>query len=1135
MPLPLRLLLLIGLVCCSAHLPAQRSYAAQSVLANGNWYQVGTTAPGIYRIDGNALQAMGFTLPLPASQLRLYGRHPGKLAEAAGGPYSDDLTELAIWVEDGGDGQVQASDYLLFYAAGPHNWVPLPNSRGFRHELNIYSDTAFYYLTSGGTGLRLPTGALPGPPTHTISTFQYRYWQENDQFNLLSGGQEWYGHRFLAEAPQPLRFTLRLPAPVPDRLARFSSTVAARSVGATAGFEFLVNGAVAESHTIAPVTASSFDLFARESSKEASFQPASELDLNIRFASTNSSAIGWMNRFQVLADCRLQWAGEAFDFRSWQEAGPGKIARYQLSDASPTLEVWKISAPLSPVRMITSFSGNQLEFIDRQEQPEDYFVFNKAAGFPTPFLLKRIPTQNLHGVATPELLIIAAAGLEQPAQRLANWHSSEDGLQCLVVPVEKIYHEFSAGIPDPAAIRDFVKLLHDRGTGNKQPAYLLLLGDASFDPKNRTTGSQPGIPSYQSSSSLDPLSTWVSDDFFGFLDDAEDINGGPQTNLLDISIGRIPVNTPIAANDYIDKLIAYKNPSTRGAWRNELTFIADDEDNNLHLQDMEGITQLAATTNDRFLHQKIYLDAYQQESSAAGSRYPQVNQAISDQMQTGTLIWNYTGHGGFRRLADEVILEQPIVDGWQQNGRLPLFVTATCDFAPFDNPTIQSLGEYLLIKPRAGAIALMTTTRLVFAYSNRIMNANYMQAALERRPDGRYRTLGEAAREAKNRTYSSSGDIFNNLKFTLLGDPALRLAFPEHQVLTTHINDRQVTGAVEPLKALEKVTVRGQVADYRGQLLTGFNGTVFPVVLDQPYDRLTLGNDPGSQATRFSVQDRALFRGRASVKEGKFEFSFFIPRDINYQEGNIRIQYYAMDSLSDAQGGFSELKISGSAPPPTDTEGPRIRAWLNDTLFRSGDLVQDQPVLLLRLADTSGINVMGSGFGHDITLVLDGAVNEPLRLNPFFEADADTYQSGSLRFQLPRLPDGLHTLQIKAWDQLNNSAETTLQFRVRSEKQLVVESLGVWPNPSAGAVRFVFAHNQYQVPMEASIELFSLQGQRIKIINGTIIANGNRSYLDWDGRNEKGFPVAPGVYFYRLVLRLRNGQTAVHSRQLIRL
>lgn len=1132
-----RLLFLLYLVSWPCRLAAQRSYAGQSVLATGTWYQVGTTEPGVYRITGAALQSIGYTLPINATSLRLFGRSPGNLPESAGGKYSDDLTELAIMVEDGGDGQIQSTDYLLFYSPGPHVWHQGETAQDLRHSINLYSDTAYYYLTVGGAGKRIETFIHPETSTHSVTEYEFRYWHEKDLHNLLSSGKEWLGERFLAESNQPLNLPINFPPLVSGKTARLKSTVVARSVGALSTMDISVNGNTVGTHTVAPVTASSFDLFARENELSVDFLPAASATIQYRFSSSNSSAIGWLNRFALLAECQLSWQGRSFGFRSWQGAGIGKRGRYELSEAREGLKIWKVSNPLAPVAMTTDIAATTLRFTDDQEKAEEYHVFDPTGPLNAPFLIRSVKNQNLHGATSPQYLIVAAPGLLPAAERLAAWHQQHDGLTSLIVPVEQIYHEFSGGCPDPAAIRNFLKMFYDRSQGNNnaRPNYLLLLGNASFDPRNRVLTAPAGVPSFQSSFYLDPLSTYVSDDFFGFLDDHEDINGGLQTNLLDICIGRIPATNLQSANDYIDKLIAYHSPDSRGAWRNELSFIADDEDFNLHLQDMEQITALAAQTNDRFLQQKIYLDAYPQESDAAGSRYPQVNQAISDQMQKGTLIWNYSGHGGFRRLADEVILEQSIVDGWQQNGRLPLFVTATCDFAPFDNPAMLSLGEYLLLKPKAGAIALMTTTRLVFAYSNRVMNANYMQAALERLPDGRYRTLGEAARDAKNATYTGSGDIFNNLKFTLLGDPALTLAFPTHQVLTTQINGQPVGGGFDSLKALQEVRVEGVIANREGALLTNFNGWVYPIVFDQPYEKQTLANDPTSLITRFSVQDKAIFRGKAKVTDGVFVFSFFIPRDISYQDGNLRISYYAMDSLSDAQGAFSELKIAGSATAPDDTDGPVIKAGLNDWSFQPGGLVNERPVLLLHLRDSSGINVLGSGFGHDITLVLDGKEDQTYNLNAFFESDPDTYKSGGLRFQLPLLADGSHTLLIKAWDLLNNSAEILLPFRVHSSPKLVIENLGVWPNPSRGRVKFVFAHNQPPGPMGVKIELFSVEGQRVKIINGTIIVSGNRSYMEWDGKNENGFPVLPGTYIYRLILRLPDGRTAIQSRQLIRL
>lgn len=1114
----------------------QRSYAGHSVLAEGNWYQLAVTRSGVYQIDAALLQQMGISLPVASDQLRLYGRPGLPPGEACSARYTDDWQELPVLMEDGGDGQFNGSDYLMVFAEGPHGWTRDALHQRFQPVHNIYSDTSYLLLTLAPGGKRIQTVTNNTNPTQTITAYQYRYHYEQDLYNLLFSGKEWYGERFLAEALAPLNLNLAIPAPVPGSTAQLVTRFAARSVDATSSFQVNVGGAPVLNPVIASVTTSNLDLFARESTTEAAFPAAALNSLNIQFQPGNGSAIGWLNNFDCYALSRLQYDGQQLDFRSWEGITPGAVASYLISQASSRLEVWRITDPQTPVRLGSSLEGSTLQFTDQHEQPEEYLAFEQdPAGLPRPIAKGLISNQDLHGAQPPDMLVVTTPALLPAANRLADWHRQQDGINCQVVTTTQAYLEFSGGQPNPVAIRDLAKMYYDRpGGGTHAFRYLLLFGDASFDYKNRLGNSGAGVPAYESSISLDPLSTYVSDDFFGFLDDAEDINTASSGIQLDLGIGRIPAGSLQAANAYIDKLQLYRQPATRGEWRNALTFIADDEDFNLHLRDAESITSRIQTINDRFQLNKIYLDAYPQESDAAGSRYPLVNQAISDQMQQGTLIWNFNGHGGFRRLAEEVVLDTVIANSWQQHNRFPLFITATCDFAPYDNPTIYSLGEFLLLKPAGGAIALMTTTRLVFAYSNRIINSNYLAAALERQADGHYRTLGEAVRTAKNTTYQSSTDIFNNLKFTLLGDPAFRLAFPQYNVAVTAINGQPVSSPLDSIQAMEKITVEGMITDGQGQWQSGFNGLVFPQVLDKPYKKKTLANDPTSLVEEFTVQDQYLFKGKAAVQSGRFSFSFVVPKDLNYAGGNGAIRFYAQDSLSDASGVFDQLPIGGSVIPPRDEEGPVIRAWLNDTAFRDGGLVGTTPVLLLRLADSSGINVLGNGIGHDITLIIDGNTRLPLVLNEFFQTDIDTYQRGSLQFQLPSLSDGLHEFQIKAWDVVNNSSVVTLHCRVRSSSKLVIESALAWPNPSSGSVRFGINHNQGSNPLQAVIELFSADGHMVKTLDGTIIGKGNRSYMDWNGRDDRGNLVPPGVYFYRINVFAADGRQATLVKKLIR-
>ncbi len=1130
----LRNLLLFLLLLASGVLYAQRSYSPHSVLASGKWFQLGITASGVYRLDGGQLGQMGFTIPLPSSEIRLYGNRGVLAGEANNSEYSDDLQEMAIGVNDGGDGSFDTNDHILFYAAGPHRWERDTVLRTYTRHTNIYSDTTYVYLTTGGNGKRIASPQLPQIADHQINSYQYRYHYEKDSFNLLSSGQQWFGERFLADGITRASFSIPVPFAVAGSDVNVISGIVARAVGSSSSFVLMLAGKTLFTQTVAGVSSSNLDLFARENRQGGTItlpdNAGNNLELVYQFQSSNSSAIGWLDYFSVLATCELKLvAGRQLDFRSWTGIGKGQTARYSLS-ASADTRVWRVSDALEPVEIPLVRTNDSLHFNDHHEKPEEYIAFSQPM---EPVLKGVVNNQDLHGEDIPEMVIISPPQLEQAANKLANWHRQHDGLNCLVVNTEAVYHEFGAGQPTPTAIRNFMKMFYDRAGADisRSPRYLLLLGDANYDFKGKE-GRRNWVPSYQSSFSLDPLSSYVTDDYFGFLDDQEDINSGLITNLLDLAIGRIPVSDPESADHYINKIIAYHDPAVMGEWRNELLLIADDEDNNLHLQDAEDIAGVALATNPGILQQKIYLDAFPQQSDAGGSRYPAVNQQLAERMQKGVLIWNYSGHGGFRRLAEEVVLDRDIVDGWEQGGKLPLFITATCDFAPFDNPAINSLGEYLLLKPAGGAIALMTTTRLVFAFSNRIMNRNYLQAALEPQPGGHFRSLGQAVMAAKNKTYQTSGDIFNNRKFLLLGDPAMTLAFPRHQVITTHVNGKPAGSGADTLKALQEVKVEGIISDGNGQVLNGFNGTVYPQVLDRPYEIKTLGNDPGSPVQSFEVQDRSIFRGKASVINGKFSFSFLVPKDINYSLGNVRVSYYAMSEAEDARGSYSNIVIAGSVIPPSDQEGPEIRIWLNDSSFREGATVGASPLLMVSLADSSGINVLGNGIGHDISLIINNDPASEIILNRFFEADTDTYKSGKLIYHLPELPEGSYSLRIKAWDLLNNSSEKTISFKVRDE--LLVEELAIWPNPSSGVVRFVISSNQKNGALQAEMDIFSINGQLLKKINGTIIVSANRSYMDWNGADQQGKRLAPGIYVCRLRVRTANGKEAVAVSKLLR-
>lgn len=1123
-------LILCVLISFFQPVSGQRTYKSNSVLATGNWYKIGVSGEGIYKMDLPFLNSLGLTGSIPSSQVRLYGNGGGMLPESNSAKPVDDLEETAIFVADGGDGVLNGTDYILFFSEGPHHWEKDSVNQRFTHRNNIYSDKAFYYLSIGGTGLRVPLQALQPSPSITVTSFSERYFHELDTVNFLSSGREWFGEEFSNAPGRSLsrNFSLSLSDLLPQQ-ATVITSVAARSVNVPSSFTVSVNNQPVQQIPVQQITTALYDLFAHQASGSGNLVlNANTVGISFNYTQGSYNSQGWLNWFEFFCRRNLTLPpGRQLNFRDWNSVGSGP-AEFVVANADVNTQVWDVTDPRRPMRMNSILAAGNLRFTNNTERLREYIAFGTS--FLIPSAIGPVPNQNLHNTGEKDLFIISYGPFQAQAQRLARFHQQQDNLRVLVVTTEQIFNEFSGGTPDPTAIRDFIKMYYDRYGASWAGSIksLLLFGRASFDYKDRITGNTNFVPAYETPNSIDPLSTYTSDDYYGFLDDAEDINSGSLVNELDIGIGRIPARTVEEAKNFVDKLLEYHSPAGFGPWRNNLNFIADDEDNNLHLQDAEVLAGTVQSTAPVFNLQKIYLDAFVQESGSAGGRYPQANAMINNNIYNGTLFWNYSGHGGPARLAEEVVIDQQIVNHWNNQNRLPLFITATCDFAPYDNPTLNSLGEQLLVRPGTGAIALMTTTRLVFANSNRILNNNYLKFALEPDAGGRYKSLGEAMRTSKNYTYQSSGDITNNRKFTLLGDPAMTLGFPKQRVKLTRVNGIDISSQADTLSAAEFVTMEGEVTDVSGNLLGNFNGTSYLTLFDKVQTIHTLGNDPASQPVPFQVQENSLFKGKATVVNGKFLFRFKIPRDINYQFGNGRISLYAHDALKDGNGLTNNVIIGGiSSTLGNDNEGPEIRAFLNDEKFVNGSITNASPVLILKLADSSGINTGGSGIDHDIVATLDNDNRQYYVLNNFYETELDNYQKGSVRFQLPELSAGTHSLKIKAWDAMNNSSEYILDFTVVNTGELRLDHVLNYPNPFTTKTSFWFEHNFPGTELAVKIEVFTVSGKLIKTISQTINTPGNRSNdIEWDGRDEYGNKTGRGVYLYRLRVRSMDGKTA---------
>lgn len=1124
----LLLLLLVHLLT-----DAQRTYSPSSVLSSGNWYKIAVPAAGVYKVDVSFLNSLGIsTSGLTSSSIRLYGNGGKMLPESNSGFKNDDLAENPIWINDGGDGNFNGTDYFLFYADGPDEWRKDSLNKRFFHKKNIYEGKAYFFITIGGSGKRINPSANPASSNITVQSYNYRYFYENDTINFLNSGKEWYGEEFANAPGRTLvrNFSVNIPNLVTGSPLSIASDLVARSVGAPSLMTLTVNGQPVQSHNIPSVGAGVYDQFVFPSYLiTQNVINANPVQVGFNYSPSAFNAQAWLNWFEINTRAQLSMpASGPLLFRDWNSVAAGNIAKFVVQNCNASSKVWDVTDVFNVAEMQTTLTGSDLSFNNFSNRLREYIAFN-TTDVPAPAPVGRVNNQNIHGSSVLDYIIVTNTSLQTEANRLASFHSSVNGLRVGVFTIEQIYNEFSGAAADPTAIRDMVKMFYDRAAGDssKMPKYLLLFGSGSFDYRNRMNNNLNLVPVYESVNSTDPLSTYTSDDFFGFLEDNEDINNQFVLNNLDIGVGRIPARTLAQARSTVDKIVNYHSPAAMGPWRNYITFVADDEDNNLHLTDAEIISNGIAPITQKFNFSKIYLDAYHQESGSGGSRYPDANAANNSRLFNGTLIWNYSGHGGYNRLSEEAVVDQDAVNNLNNPNKLPLFITATCDFAPFDNPILNSLGENLLLREKTGAIALMTTTRPVFAFSNRLMNFNYLDFAFRRNNLGKYLTLGEAIRISKNYNYITGGDIVNTRKFTLLGDPAMRLAFPGMSARITQVNGNPFNSS-DTLKATEKYSFTGEVTDLSGNRISDFNGTVYPLIFDKPLQMATLANDPTSFQQNFTLQNNIVYKGTAAVQNGVFSFSFIVPRDINYQVGAGKISLYAEDGNRDA-GSYINMQVgtigSGSV---TDNEGPVIRPYLNDEKFVNGGLVEENPILVARISDSSGINTTGTGIGHDLIAILDNDNRNIYKLNDFYEAAANSFQQGVVRFPLTGLAEGTHTIRIKAWDVLNNPGEATLEFRVVKKSDFSIDHVLNYPNPFTSKTTFWFEHNRPGEDLTLTIKVMTISGRVVKNLRKVINTEGNRSCdVEWDGTDDFGNKLARGVYIYTLSVKTSDGKSRV--------
>ena len=796
--------------------------------------------------------------------------------------------------------------------------------------------------------------------------------------------------------------------------------------------------------------------------------------------------------------------------------------------------------------IIKNISGGtaRLDYISlRYDSPKPAPVL-ATDNFPTAEFVEKIKrNQDLHADRNYDMVIIIPTSqkLLKQAQILAKHHADHDGLNVRIVPADELYNEFSSGTPDVSAYKRYMKMLYDRSDSLHAPKSLLLFGDCTFDNRMLTSELKSESPDdyllcYESENSFSSVDCYVSDDFLTYLDDEEDIS--TFAGLPDIGVGRFPCITETEAAVLVDKTINYALNANAGPWQNTIMFLGDDGNDNIHMNDVNDVAEQTISDHPGYYVRKVYWDAFKRTASSTGNRYPDAESIIKQQQNNGALIIDYAGHGSPTSISHEIVLS--IKDFANFKGpNLPLWVTASCEIMPFDSNE-ETIGEKALLNPQGGAVAFYGTTRTVYAPQNKKINSAFMEYVLTCDKNGKPITLGEAQRQAKNYLVKNGIETTKNkLQYSLLGDPALSLALPTYTAVIDNINGIAVEGDSLPqLRAGDKVSIKGHI-ELAGSKAENFSGTLDAMVRDTKETiRCKLNNTTSEGAdTAFVFTDRknTLYHGTNKVENGEFTFTFAVPKDINYADGTGLINIYAYDATlkASAHGACDRFTVNGSNIAENDSIGPSIYCYLNSEDFTFGGEVNSTPFFVAQISDKDGINASGAGIGHDMMLIIDGDSEKSYNLNDNFTFDYESYTSGQTYYALPALSEGKHTLKFRAWDILNNSSTTTLDFVVKKNIQPNIVDVYATNNPARESTTFVVAHNFCGAEMNLEIDIMDTSRRLLWSASERGTATTNTIAYKWNLTTDSGAKLNTGIYLYRIKLSSNGSSYASKTQKIL--
>lgn len=1137
--------------------PEQR-WTENSVLNTGKWAQVSVTKEGIYQLTASDIQKMGFS---DLSKVKVYG-YGGRLqVEKFDFPDFDESVLQTMAPDDLVEVPVYATSdsRLLFWAEGTvrYNWNN--DSKFYTHVQNHYSTYSSYFITENDeprSNVATLSEEISEDNLKTISSTPFVTILDNDEWSWYHGGRNMFdSHDFTTNNTMSVRIAtpgININAAGTKRIdVSFGSSNPNGTKQTSVAIK--VNSKNLGSMTLKTYNPD-YAVACIDSQHFGTLTSLSATESNtFQFTTSNSHKA----HFDFL---RINYPRDLVLSESPYSYSPqvnGAVCM-KVASANATTHLWRIGQAGSPTVEVPSTLADGILEATVSTGKRRFVFFDESLTYEAPKFVKEIANQNLHADSNINyIIIIPENGLvAAEAERLGQLHQQRDGLSYKVVRADELYNEFSSGTPDANAYRRYLKMLYDRAGDdeNALPKFCLFMGKSYWDNRLLTTEAKSKqqkdlLLAYEmddSSNFIGSVYSYVTDDFFALLDDGEGVD--IEQEYYDLAMGRMVCSTEEEAKLLVDKVERYLSNKDAGSWKNTVAFLGDDGDSNGHMEDTENVWRAFVASAPQFETPKVYWDRYTWTSSATGYTYPQGTSRIHQLMKEGTLLFNYSGHGSAGMLSHYKLMQ--ISDfAKAYSPYMSVWVLASCDIYPFDMDE-NTMAETSLYVPDGGSIAWICATRAVFRDRNNIINICFVRNLMTKGTDGKYPTLGEALRLAKNEQKLDNNNKLvhtdgtsNKLKYLCFGDPAIHLSFPTGKVVLDSINGKSISemSELEVLSAGSVARFAGHVLNEDGTAIDeSFDGNVTATVFDCE-ETITCKNNQKKDVDpmQFKERSKSIYKGTTKAQGGKFEFTVFIPRDISYTNKPGRISLYAVSNdKTHEYNGYSEtFCLNGTSDmEEPDTKGPEVIAYINSIDNPDYTITDENPILIADISDEYGINNAGISLGHDIELVLDDNTSDCINLNSYFSYDIGSYQKGQLVYEMKDMTRGAHTAKLRVWDVNNNITTTDVHFIVRSES---VEGgkdgyVTATKNPATTDTRFItYFPNDTTVEGMVIYEVYDTRGRCVYKEPVGVPSGATNAALSWDLCGNDHSPLPSGIYFYRTVINTSNGSKATDAQKLI--